>query len=275
MRIFLCWSGRASLAVAQAMHAFLGDTIQELKPFLSSEDIRKGGRWNSEIGERLSDCNFGILCMTKENLDARWILFEAGALSKLPSSRVTALLTGIQSTDIREPLSQFQHTGLSQEEVFRLLADINGLLSDEKRLDASRLKRVFDRNWAALNESLVEALKLSDKAPALLPKRDTDSMVAELLELVRELKRESTSGRQPLGPLSVLYLSPDGIVRGVPPPPPPPPPTVPPPPYLGPIGSPGTSMPPPPNIGGPTGPPQAPPRPPQAPPPPAPPPPKR
>jgi hypothetical protein len=102
MQIFLCWSGKASLAIAQAMHTFLGDTIQELKPFLSSEDIRKGGRWNNEIGLRLAECNFGILCMTKENLDARWILFEAGALSKLPTSHVTAILAGIQSTDVRE-----------------------------------------------------------------------------------------------------------------------------------------------------------------------------
>lgn len=199
MQIFLCWSGKVSHAIAQAMHTFLGDTIQELKPFLSSEDIRKGGRWSNEIGIQLADCNFGILCMTKDNLDARWILFEAGALSKLPNSHVTALLAGIQSTDITPPLSQFQHTGISRAEILKLLEDINGLLPEEKRLDSARLIRVFDSNWPAVNDSLTASLKLSEGDAPAVQRRSTENMVEELLDLVREMKRESEVNRSTPG----------------------------------------------------------------------------
>lgn len=208
MQIFLCWSGKASFAIAKAMHTFLGDTIQELKPFLSSEDIRKGGRWNNEIGVRLAECNFGILCMTKENLDARWILFEAGALSKLPSSNVTAILAGIQPTDVREPLSQFQNTSVSHPEIFKLLEDINGLLPEGKRLDAGRLKRAFENNWPTLEKSIDDALKLKSPDPAVTASRSTVSMVTELLELVRELKRGSDTTKQLVTALELMKANP-------------------------------------------------------------------
>lgn len=42
MQAFLCWSGAASHAITHALHGFLGDVVQDLKPFLSSESIRKG-----------------------------------------------------------------------------------------------------------------------------------------------------------------------------------------------------------------------------------------
>ncbi len=44
MQVFLCWSGAASHPIAHALHGSPGDVIQDLKPFLSSESIRKGRR---------------------------------------------------------------------------------------------------------------------------------------------------------------------------------------------------------------------------------------
>jgi hypothetical protein len=41
MQVFLCWSGAASHLIAQALHDFLGDVIQDLEPFLSSESGRR------------------------------------------------------------------------------------------------------------------------------------------------------------------------------------------------------------------------------------------
>jgi len=47
MQVFLCWSGAASHQIAQVLHDFLGDVIQDLKPFLSSDS---GGRARSGSG---------------------------------------------------------------------------------------------------------------------------------------------------------------------------------------------------------------------------------
>ena len=196
MQVFLCWSGDASHKIAGALRDFLGDVIQEIKPFLSSESIRKGQRWSAEIGKQLKDSNYGIVCLTNDNLDARWILFESGALSKnIAESRVTALLTGIQPTDVVEPLSQFQQTRADRDDILKLIKELNELLPEERRLAADRLTRAFDSYWSGFEAKPTEAMK-SSSAKAPVPTRDTGDMVSELLELVRELKRELSSKRE-------------------------------------------------------------------------------
>jgi len=197
MQVFLCWSGAASHKIAEALHSFLGDVIQDLKPFLSSESIRKGQRWSAEIGNQLKDTNYGIVCLTKDNLDARWIMFEAGALSKnISESRVTALLAGIQPTDVIEPLSQFQQTRTDRDDVFKLIKDLNGLLPEDRRLAADRLTRAFDSFWSGFEAKLTEAMASSSAKAPKVPARETGDMVSELLELVRELKRELSTKRE-------------------------------------------------------------------------------
>src|SRR5260370_37433546 len=120
MQVFLSWSGSASHKVAQALNDFLGDVIQEIKPFLSSEGISKGQQWSSELGKRLAATNYGIICLTRDNLNAPWILFEAGALAKnIADSRVTALLVGIKYDEVVGPFGQFQHTGTDRAEVVK------------------------------------------------------------------------------------------------------------------------------------------------------------
>ena len=82
MNVFLGWSGNLSHKVAKELVLWITQVIQAVKPWISSQDIEKGARWFKEIGESLSNTDFGILCLTGSNLSAPWILFEAGALSK-------------------------------------------------------------------------------------------------------------------------------------------------------------------------------------------------
>jgi hypothetical protein len=112
---------------------------------MSTEDIRKGDRWRNEIAAKLAETSFGILCLTPETLDSRWILFEAGTLSKhAKDSRVTALLIDLESNNVVEPLSQFQHTTATKDDIRRLVQQLNASLPDGRRLDADRLSRSFD-----------------------------------------------------------------------------------------------------------------------------------
>lgn len=68
MRIFLCWSGDISLKMTLILNDWLPSVIQSLKPYVSSEDIYKGTRWNSDIATELEKSNFGILCVTIDNI---------------------------------------------------------------------------------------------------------------------------------------------------------------------------------------------------------------
>lgn len=199
MRVFICWSGKASHKVAEAVKTFLEDTIQEVKPFLSSESIQKGGRWLTDISGQLSACNFGILCMTKENLNSRWLLFEAGALSKdSAEGRVSALLTGVEASDVESPLSQFQHTASNSEDVLKLLQSINSLVPEANRRSDAQLLRAFDKSWPDLERELEAASKLKSPKPEPAA-RDNDSIMKEMLELLRGLARDAEAAKQPIG----------------------------------------------------------------------------
>src|SRR5688500_3532653 len=125
MDVFITWSGEASLILAEGLRRFLKRTIQRLQPFLSSEDIRKGQRWPEQIGLRLSNAKYAILCLTKDNLDGRWIHFEAGAVSKDSQAGVTAILLDVEYTDVKWPLAQFQHTVPTQPDLLNLMRAIN------------------------------------------------------------------------------------------------------------------------------------------------------
>src|SRR5688572_12185283 len=77
MKIFLSWSGERSRAVATALREWLPVMVPAAKPWVSHSDIDAGHRWSPEIATALEASDFGIICLTKENLSAPWILFES------------------------------------------------------------------------------------------------------------------------------------------------------------------------------------------------------
>jgi hypothetical protein len=101
MRVFISWSGTRSKRLAVHLHDWLGAVVQRAEPWLSDRDLEAGQRWNEEISAKLKDTHFGILCLTRENLAAPWLLFEAGALAKaIDSARVVPVLLGVARSDL-------------------------------------------------------------------------------------------------------------------------------------------------------------------------------
>lgn len=93
MKVFISWSGLISRQVARSFYDWLPIVLQFVKPYMSSEDIVSGTRWFSSVGEELQSCNFGLVCLTSENVISPWIHFEAGAISKvIENSRVVPVL---------------------------------------------------------------------------------------------------------------------------------------------------------------------------------------
>jgi hypothetical protein len=186
MKVFICWSEDRSKAVAETLSGWLKGVIQELKPFLSTQDIRSGKRWMSEIAGELAETKFGVLCLTAENLGSPWLHFEAGALSKTIDDKTFVspyLIGGLTAAEVPDPLGQFQSNPANKEGTRKLIQTINSALSDRK-LEKEVLNVQFEKYWPDLEKVLqtLPPVKGGEK-----PKRKVEDMVGEILDTVRGL----------------------------------------------------------------------------------------
>lgn len=192
MKVFISWSGEKSKAVATKLHEWIPDIINYVEPWLSLEDIDAGARWNKEIAEELSETKFGILCLTKSNSEAPWLLFEAGALAKTidDNTFVCPFLIDMEPSDIpKGPLTQFQWKRANEDGSIELIKTINKALGDDK-LSNARLERTFKKFWTDLNDVLED---LPDEANIGEEKRPQEEMIEEILDAVRSMSRRNTS----------------------------------------------------------------------------------
>lgn len=185
MKVFIGWSGETSHNVALALHAWLPKVIQTVKPFVSSEDIAKGARWSSVIAKELEASKYGIICVTKENIDTAWINFEAGALSKeIDESLVSPFLFDMKASDVQGPLKQFQAVPYEKVEIRKLLSNINDRQAADLRLEKGNLDDAFETYWPLLEKKLKEIPDEPKGQGHQKPKSDQE-ILEELLAAVR------------------------------------------------------------------------------------------
>ena len=82
-KVFISWSGKNSKRIAVEIKEILETKIfasTDLECFVSTVDIASGDDWWNKIKKELKKCKQGILCVTKENIKAPWIFYEAGAM---------------------------------------------------------------------------------------------------------------------------------------------------------------------------------------------------
>jgi hypothetical protein len=197
MKVFLSWSGEPSRRLAEVLREWLPTVLQAVEPWMSVEDVDKGARWSAQVAGELAQAKVGILCLTRDNLAAPWVLFEAGALSKtLERTFVCPYLLGLRPADLRGPLVQFQAAEANQADTRRLVATLNAALGPSA-LSERRLDRAFATWWPELEKRLAA---LPPVQPAARPERSERDLLEEVLALVRELARENRAGATPPPP---------------------------------------------------------------------------
>jgi hypothetical protein len=175
---------------------WLPSVLQTVTPYVSSEDIDKGARWSTDIAKELEASAYGILLVTRENVNAPWLNFEAGALGKaIDKSRVSPFLFGIKRPEIKEgPILQFQSTLFEKQELVKLLNSVNRAC-EEQALEDSRLEKVFEVWWSSLETDLNKLLSEPEQEakPPTEARNDAigaySDILEELLELVRSQQR--------------------------------------------------------------------------------------
>lgn len=191
MKVFLSWSGEHSHKVATILRDWLPSVIQSIEPYVSSEDIDKGARWSTDIAKELESSGYGILCVTRDNVESPWLNFEAGALSKsVEKGRVSPFLFSIKRSEVKTgPILQFQSTIAEREDVRKLLHSINSA-TPQGALEEIRLNTVFEVWWPQLEKQLQDLEKTFPAAPTTPSSAPANSEPSEILEEVLELVRQ-------------------------------------------------------------------------------------
>jgi hypothetical protein len=192
MKVFISWSGEnsASQKFAEGFADWLQTILPAVKPFYSTDDIKKGQAWFEKIAQELDASDFGILSLTPANAMSPWIAFEAGAIAKkVGRGKVAPVLLGMQFADLKAPLAMFNGVVPNHDDVLRLVETINAELGPQG-IGSSRVERVFDKWWPDLEKVIETSLRALNRAPearAVPQKRDQDDLLREILELVRSL----------------------------------------------------------------------------------------
>ena len=186
MKLFISWSGPLSAQIAQQLRAWIPVILPAVSPFVSAEDIDKGTRWSGEISRELSECNFGLVCLTRDNLQSQWLAFEAGALSKHLTGKVASILFGLQQSEVQYPIAMFQNVRFNQGEMRQLITSLNNATEPSSKREEAHLDQLFGAFWPDLEKSV--KLMLDNAATAdgrVPPPPDTNAMVTELLSIAR------------------------------------------------------------------------------------------
>jgi hypothetical protein len=178
MSIFICWSGKRSKRVADAVKTLLCETLSE-EVFIS-DDLEKGTTWFEFITKQLRTSTAGIVCLTAENLDSPWLHFEAGALASHfaqadttnPSlvsdqpGRLFTLLHKVTAAELKGPISAYQATSTTRQEMSKLVSDLARILAKDK----NAVNVVCDEKWTIFQKQID---KLTIPVCELIPELDS------------------------------------------------------------------------------------------------------
>jgi hypothetical protein len=193
MKVFISWSGQKSKDVAELLNEWIPNVVQGAEPWFSPDDIGKGEIWFNSIADALADTSFGIVCLTKENFKAPWILFEAGALCKgLLKNRVCPLLVDLEPKHLSAPLSNFNCATTCQEDISKLFRLINSTATG-KPLPDERFKKAFEKWWPEYNQKLGNIL-ITEPLDKISVERTPGEMIGEILETVRSINSTVQQG---------------------------------------------------------------------------------
>jgi hypothetical protein len=184
VKIFVSWSGSRSQALAEALRNWLPLVLHYAKPWLSKSDIQAGDRWSIEVAKELQESNFGIICVTKDNLASPWILFESGALAKsMEDGRVIPLLLDLDFKEVSGPLAQFQAKKADQTGIRELVFGLNKSAPESE--PEERLGQIFDPLYAQFGTA-VDAIPASETGQKAT--RPQGEILEELVSSVRNVE---------------------------------------------------------------------------------------
>lgn len=185
IRVFISYSGIQSEYVAGRLREHLKLVCMTAELWMASADLTVGDAWLGTVLNELQATDFGIICVHRTNLSARWLNFEAGALvTSLGRDAVMPYLIDCTTSDLTGPLSMFHAATADKDGTLKLASALHRKLRErqESHLSEGELKKVFEKMWPDYQSQLAEAPKQPIPAG---PERSTKDILAELLMTAR------------------------------------------------------------------------------------------
>ncbi len=157
VKVFLSWSGNVSRQIASVLKKWLPKVYKNIELWISSENIDAGTLWLEKLTEALKKHQYGIICVTADNIDKPWINFEAGAISnKLKKNRVTPLLFKVKTSELTgRPLSTLQAVELNKAGIQKLIKSLDATYKEEEAEELSEeITDLLDEYWEELEDEL-------------------------------------------------------------------------------------------------------------------------
>jgi TIR domain len=189
MKVFLSWSGKRSQLLANTLREWLPLVLHYLEPWVSQADIVSGQPWAVTLAQELEASDFGILCLTRENMGSPWVLFEAGSLAKsLDHGKVVPFLLDLDLSDIiSSPLGQFQAKKVDRTDTAALVRDINWICADP--IGSARLTQLFDALWPPFDAQLQKILEMpNEPGPARAPGEILEDLVVTVRSIDQRMR---------------------------------------------------------------------------------------
>ena len=199
MKVFISWSGQLSNDIAVLLSEWLPLAVPGTETWLSNKDIEKGSIWFSDIEKALKETSVGIICLTRENKDRPWLLFEAGGLNKsfADKSRVCPLLLDFDAKELESPLKDFNATKPDKDDMLALCRMINRQNKVNPNPE-NRLETFFNRFWTDFLNKFAALMAKNERSQPSKPK-PIHEMLEKILEAVEALLRKSQSKSLPPG----------------------------------------------------------------------------
>jgi TIR domain len=183
MKVFISWSGARSQTLAQALRDWMPLVLHYVEPWLSEADIAAGERWAQSLAKELESSNFGVICVTRENIASPWVLFEAGSLAKsLDGSRVIPLLLDVEFSEVSGPLAQFQAKKIDKGGLDEVIQSINQVATQP--VPEAREKQLFEALWPEFEKQVAAIPQSASSAKPIRPQHE---ILEELVARVRSL----------------------------------------------------------------------------------------
>jgi hypothetical protein len=179
--LFISWSGKSGHA-ALAFAPWIRQVIPEVRPWISKHDIAAGAVWHHELTTNLKTCSYGVFFVTKDNMAAPWLNYEAGAIANKLGIDTRVMVILLDQHRVTGPLEIFQATPFSEAGMKKLVLDMNDILGRAEW--APNLEIIFQAKWGDLQAAFKSVRRDADAASNSPPDSNT-----ELLQRMAGLER--------------------------------------------------------------------------------------